>query len=79
MEKTKHYYELLEFARKLATLPLRNTLTSREYDMIRYRYGLDDNVPHTLKETGREFGVTQERVRQLESRAFGKIRREVGF
>ena len=49
-------------------------LSDREERVIRLRYGLDDNRPRTLEEVGREFGVTRERIRQIESKAIKKLR-----
>jgi RNA polymerase primary sigma factor len=44
-------------------------LTPREQRILRMRFGLDDGRSHTLEETGQEFGVTRERIRQIESKA----------
>ncbi|WP_409336341.1 sigma-70 family RNA polymerase sigma factor [Eubacterium sp. F2] len=50
-----------------------NVLTDRERTVIERRYGLLDNVEHTLEEVGQEMSVTRERIRQIESRAKRKI------
>ena len=50
------------------------TLTDREEKVLRLRYGLLDGKTHTLEEVGREFGVTRERIRQIESKALRKLR-----
>ena len=54
---------------------LLETLSDRERQVIRLRYGLDDEKPHTLEEIGEILGVTRERVRQIEARALEKLRK----
>jgi len=50
------------------------TLTDREDRVLRLRFGMAGGRPHTLEEVGREFGVTRERIRQIEAKALRKIR-----
>ena len=50
-------------------------LPEREGIVLRMRYGLVDGQPRTLEEVGKEFGLTRERIRQLEAKAFTRIRR----
>jgi len=49
-------------------------LTPREQKILKIRFGLEDGVTHTLEEVGHEFGVTRERIRQIEAKALDKIR-----
>jgi RNA polymerase primary sigma factor len=49
-------------------------LSFREQKIIKMRFGLDDGIPHTLEEVGREFNVTRERIRQIESKVVEKLR-----
>lgn len=53
---------------------LLDSLTPREQKIIRMRFGLDDGIGHTLEEVGQEFGVTRERIRQIEAKALVKLR-----
>ncbi|MDO5043413.1 MAG: RNA polymerase sigma factor RpoD [Slackia sp.] len=49
-------------------------LAERERKVISLRFGLEDGHPHTLEEVGRQFGVTRERIRQIESKTLAKLR-----
>jgi len=49
-------------------------LTPREQKILAMRFGLEDGVTHTLEEVGNEFGVTRERIRQIEAKSLEKIR-----
>lgn len=56
---------------------LLKTLTYREREIIRLRYGLGDGYTYTLEEVGRIFKVTRERVRQIEAKAFRKLQNPI--
>ena len=51
-----------------------HTLTLREEQVLRLRFGLDDGRPRTLEEVGQEFNITRERIRQIEAKALRKLR-----
>lgn len=51
-----------------------STLTEREENVIRMRFGLDNGQPMTLEEVGQKFGVTRERIRQIEAKAIRKLK-----
>lgn len=67
-----------EAARKLLKERLgeiSSELSPREMKILGMRFGLEDGVMHTLEETGAEFGVTRERIRQIQAKAIEKLRR----
>ena len=69
-----------EAARKLLKerfAEISSDLTSRELKILGMRFGLEDGVMHTLEETGEEFGVTRERIRQIQAKALEKLRKHV--
>jgi RNA polymerase primary sigma factor len=66
--KTQRYRLQLELKKVL------NTLTPREAEIISLRYGIGVGYPSTLEEVGKRFGVTRERVRQIEAKAIRKLR-----
>jgi RNA polymerase primary sigma factor len=51
-----------------------NVLSDREREVLEMRFGLNDGQDHTLEEVGRHFGVTRERIRQIEAKALRKLR-----
>lgn len=64
-------------ARRLLKDQLKNIildLTPREQKILSMRFGLEDGITHTLEEVGREFGVTRERIRQIEAKSLERIR-----
>lgn len=54
-------------------------LTPREQKILEMRFGLEDGITHTLEEVGNEFGVTRERIRQIEAKSLEKIREHKGL
>ena len=63
-------YELL----KEQIIDVLHTLSPREQKVLELRFGLADNQPRTLEEVGKVFGVTRERIRQIEAKALRKLR-----
>ena len=59
--------------RKRSTTPSAHS-TEHERRVLQLRFGIEDGRSRTLEEVGREFGVTRERIRQIESRALRKLR-----
>jgi RNA polymerase sigma factor (sigma-70 family) len=50
-------------------------LSPREKKILSMRFGLEDGIPHTLEEVGKEFKVTRERIRQIQAKALEKMRK----
>ena len=57
-----------------ATQTVLGSLMAREAKVLRMRFGIDMNTDHTLEEVGKQFGVTRERIRQIEAKALRKLR-----
>lgn len=64
----------LEEEKKVIIDNVLNTLPEREGNILRYRFGLKSNKPKTLEETGQIYGLTKERIRQIEAKALQKLR-----
>ena len=56
---------------------LLNVIEEREATILRYRFGLDGGGEKTLEEVGKKFGVTRERIRQLQNIALKKLRKRI--
>ncbi|MCU0584157.1 MAG: sigma-70 family RNA polymerase sigma factor [Syntrophales bacterium] len=72
------FMPLLPMDRKALTghlTEILHELSAREQEILRLRFGLADDEPRTLEEIGKKFGLTRERVRQIENRALEKIRK----
>ena len=63
--------QLLNFVKKNLDKLL---LTEREIKILEYRFGLGNGATHTLEETGKLFGVTRQRIKQIEEKALEKAR-----
>jgi len=77
IEDEKAISPSMEAARTLLKSRLKEILvdlTAREQKILAMRFGMEDGVTHTLEEVGKQFGVTRERIRQIEAKALDKIR-----
>jgi len=82
IEDEKAIAPSIEAARTLLRERLKNILvdlTPREQKILAMRFGLEDGITHTLEEVGNEFGVTRERIRQIEAKALERIREHRGL
>jgi RNA polymerase primary sigma factor len=70
---------LIEARFKEAMQKILTTLTPREEKIICMRFGIRDKTTHTLEEAGKVFGITRERIRQIEAIALKKLRRNPGL
>lgn len=66
--------ELIDYMQQEHIKELLNKMTPRERKILTLRFGLKDGIPRTLNETAKNFGITRERVRQIESAAMKKLR-----
>jgi RNA polymerase primary sigma factor len=71
------YQELEEKTVSAMLQEMVKTLDSREATILRYRFGLDGGSEKTLEEVGQKFGVTRERVRQIQNIALAKLRKMI--
>jgi len=75
-DRTSQYEEeLINQQQRQLIEEILGQLDPRERDIITYRFGLDYGEPQTLEQVGRRFGVTKERIRQIEARALRKLRK----
>jgi RNA polymerase primary sigma factor len=65
---------LLNVNREERTAHVLRTLSTREEKIIRMRFGIEDGSERTLEDVGQSFGVTRERIRQIEAKALRKLR-----
>lgn len=74
VQPTKRDDEIVQFERDQQMEALMKDLEERERAIVRFRYGLTDGQAHTLEQTGSEFGLTRERIRQIEKDVLKRLR-----
>ncbi|MCK5552872.1 MAG: sigma-70 family RNA polymerase sigma factor, partial [Deltaproteobacteria bacterium] len=72
---TENFIESLDFSKQAQRLL--STLTPREQKILRMRFGIGERTDYTLEQVGKQFGISRERVRQIEERALRKLRHPV--
>jgi RNA polymerase primary sigma factor len=68
------FYNLVREANKQIIETVFDTLSEKEANVLRLRFGIDTDHAHTLEEVGQQLGVTRERIRQIETKALRKMR-----
>ena len=63
--------EMIDYSEIYDTI---ETLSEREAEVLKLRFGMKDGISRTLEQVGKDFGVTRERIRQIESKALRKLR-----
>ena len=74
MEPSSNNEALMQFETDQQLSEMMAGLTERESNIIRFRYGLEDGKSHTLEDTGKRFGLTRERIRQIEKDVMKRLR-----
>lgn len=69
----------LALAKAKEDLKRSSSMTMRLVKVLELRFGLEDGVMHTLEESGEHFGVTRERIRQMQEKALEILRRDYGL
>jgi RNA polymerase primary sigma factor len=72
--RMNHSSKMRSCLRKMSNRMILSTLSPREERILRKRYGIGEKAEHTLQEVGQEFGLTRERIRQIQAKSLRKLR-----